>query len=109
MSDDQIKRPYQAKVFDPKYPVYATKDFRASGREIKAGQKFNWKQMSVSERKVRQLFDINLVNHGEKVAEEAVAEKAVAVDPAPSPKKAVAKKSKAETGTSKAKTGTSKS
>lgn len=83
-----MARPIPERTFDPTKPLIAVKEFTAGGRRFKAGDSFNWKQMSVSQRKVLNMFGVRLVDHPKPAVEvEKVIEKKVE-----EPKKAAAPK-----------------
>lgn len=50
-------------MFDPRADVYALKNFTAGGRRFKPGDKVDWRTMSVSERRVRQMAEMRLVSN----------------------------------------------
>lgn len=83
-----MARPIPERTFDTTKPLIATKEFTAGGRRFKVGDSFNWKKMSVSQRKAQNLFGVRLVDHPKPVVEaEKVVEKK-----AEEPKKAAAPK-----------------
>lgn len=68
------------RAFDPKRPLVARRHLVAAGRHFKIGDPFDWRRMSVDQRRVRQLFDAGKLMHTDEDAPE----------PAPEPVKAEA-------------------
>lgn len=56
-------RAYRERSFDSSKPVYVRKPFTANGHPMGVGQRFAWHQMAVSQRRVRQLFDMGKLRH----------------------------------------------
>lgn len=56
--------------FDPKKPLVARRDFVAAGRSFSQGDAFDWKRMSIAQRRVAQMFEANHVGHVDEQAEE---------------------------------------
>lgn len=50
------------RVFDPSKPLVVVKSFIANGRHYTQGQDFLWKQKSLDQRRVRQMFDARVVD-----------------------------------------------
>ena len=76
------------RVFNPKEPILARRAFSAAGRTFQPGDVFNWSRLSVSPRRVRQMYDAGMLMHSdEPVAEETVVETetvvATEIPPAP--------------------------
>lgn len=67
--------------FDPAKPLVVRRFFVAAGRHFKIGDDFDWRRMSVDQRRVKQLFDIGKLMHPAQ---------ATAQRPAPAPKAAPA-------------------
>lgn len=51
------------RTFDPKTPLTARREFIAAGRHYSVGDAFDWKRLSISQRRVLQMFEANLVGH----------------------------------------------
>jgi hypothetical protein len=67
------------RVFNPKEPILARRAFSAAGRTFQPGDVFNWSRLSVSPRRVRQMYDAGMLMHSdEPVAEETAADEPVA-------------------------------
>lgn len=49
--------------FNPRSPVYVTRVFKSSGRQYNVGDRFDWDQRAISQRRVRQLFDKRMLTH----------------------------------------------
>lgn len=54
--------------FDPSSPVVSRRQFTAGGRSYPKGTPFPWKRLSVSQRRVKQMYDSGLLAHGESEA-----------------------------------------
>lgn len=67
-----MAKAYKERVFDPSQPLVAAKPFTAAGRRFEVGAAFDWRKMAVDQRRVRNMFEIRLVDHpaGEEVAVE---------------------------------------
>lgn len=72
------KAKFQTEVFNPGLPVFVRREFRGSGRPWSIGDSFDWQTLSISQRRVSQLFQQRFLTH-----EQAEAEKPKA---APKPK-----------------------
>lgn len=59
------KAKFQTEVFNPKAPAYVRRTFRGSGREWLPGQSFDWGALSISQRRVSQLFQQRYLTHEE--------------------------------------------
>ena len=69
------------RVFNPKEPILARRAFSAAGRTFQPGDVFNWSRLSVSPRRVRQMYDAGMLMHSdEPVAEETAAETETVVE-----------------------------
>jgi len=49
--------------FDPAKPLVVRRFFVAAGRHFKIGDDFDWRRLSVDQRRVKQLFDIGKLMH----------------------------------------------
>lgn len=56
------------RAFDPKRPLVARRHLVAAGRHFKIGDPFDWRRMSVDQRRVRQLFDAGKLMHTDEDA-----------------------------------------
>lgn len=54
---------YQARVFDKNLPVYVRKPIKISGKLLLPGAYFDWKNMAVTDRRVRQMFEAGKLQH----------------------------------------------
>jgi hypothetical protein len=54
---------YQARVFDKNLPVYVRKPVKISGKLLLPGSFFDWKNMTITDRRVRQMFDAGSLQH----------------------------------------------
>jgi len=54
---------YQPKTFDIRQPFVAVRRFRSGNREYQFGEYFNWKKLSVAERRVKQLWDLRYIEN----------------------------------------------
>lgn len=66
--------------FDPALDVFARKYFTANGHRFQPGDKFDWRKMSVSQRRVMQMFESG------KIANTPSAKKKVSTEPKYTPK-----------------------
>jgi len=69
--------------FDATKPTFARRAFTANGHKFAPGKAFDWKSMSLSQRKAKTLFDSGHIGHQESappVVALAVEESPVAVD-----------------------------
>lgn len=73
------KTKFQTEVFNPKAPTYVRRSFRGSGREWLPGQSFDWGNLSISQRRVSQLFQQRYLTHEEPefTPEDEAADKAI--------------------------------
>lgn len=64
---------YQARVFDKNLPVYVRKTIKISGKLLLPGAFFDWRNLAVTDRRVRQMFEQGKLQHDfeEDVANEA--------------------------------------
>jgi hypothetical protein len=53
--------------FDIKREFVARKAFRTGNRKFTVGQRFPWKRMAVSERRVRQLYEAGWLTYPEEI------------------------------------------
>jgi hypothetical protein len=67
--------------FDPKKPLVARRDFVAAGRHYSVGDAFDWKRLSVAQRRVAQMFESNHVGHPDEQPEQEI----VDTTPPPAP------------------------
>jgi hypothetical protein len=51
--------------FDPAHPTFARKYFTASGRKFKPDDLFDWRKLSISQRRVMQMFEAGKLTHKE--------------------------------------------
>lgn len=51
------------RIFDPAKPLVARRFFVAAGRHFNPGDAFDWRRMSVDQRRVRLLFDAGKLDH----------------------------------------------
>ena len=51
------------RTFNPSEPVVVRRHFVAAGRHFKIGDDFDWKRMSVDQRRVRQLYEAGKLMH----------------------------------------------
>lgn len=54
---------YQARVFDKNLPVYVRKTVKISGKLLYPGVFFDWRNLAVTDRTVRQMFDQGKLHH----------------------------------------------
>lgn len=54
---------YQARVFDKNLPVYVRKPVKVSGRLLLPGAYFDWKNLAITDRRVRQMFEQGKLQH----------------------------------------------
>lgn len=52
-----------SREFSPASPVYVRRFFVAAGRHWNPGDLFNWQQLSVAQRRVKQLYDAGKLMH----------------------------------------------
>jgi hypothetical protein len=79
-----------SREFDPTRPTYARRKFIANGRRYAAGDLFDWRQVALSIRKAKQMFDSGHLGHQDKAPASApvvepVAVAAPVVEPAVAP------------------------
>lgn len=55
--------------FDPNKPVVVRRPFTGSGRHYSPGDPFPWRQLSVAQRRVKQLFDNGQLGHPDESPE----------------------------------------
>jgi hypothetical protein len=55
--------------FDATQPTYARRKFIANGRRYVPGDLFDWRRLSLTERKAKQMFDGGHLMHGEVTPE----------------------------------------
>jgi len=53
------------KTFEPSMPLLARRPFSINGRRYSPGDKFDWRKLSVSTRRVSQMFDAGKLMHPE--------------------------------------------
>jgi len=58
-----MARLIETPIFDPQKPLVAVRSFTSGGHRFKPGNAFPWKRLSVSQRRVRQMFELRLVRH----------------------------------------------
>ena len=79
-----------SREFDPTRPTYARRKFIANGRRYASGDLFDWRQVALSIRKAKQMFDSGHLGHQDKAPApapvvEPVAVAAPVVEPADTP------------------------
>jgi hypothetical protein len=52
-----------SREFDPTRPTYARRKFIANGRRYASGDLFDWRRVSLTERKAKQMFDSGHLGH----------------------------------------------
>jgi hypothetical protein len=56
------------RTFDPTKPLVVRRFFVAAGRHFNIGDAFDWRRMSVDQRRVRLLFEAGKLTHGPEVS-----------------------------------------
>lgn len=56
------------RTFDPKQPLLVRRAFSAAGRTFQQGDEFDWKRLSVAQRRVTQMFEAGYLMHSDEVA-----------------------------------------
>ena len=67
--------------FDPTRPVFARKYFVANGHKYVPGMELDWQRLSISQRRVKQMFDMGKLKHDDEV----IVEDEKPVESAPEP------------------------
>ena len=79
---------FSQQVFDPAKPMVARKTFKSNGHLIKANAPFDWRQMAISQRKAKILFETGYLMHPKPKGETKVAHKTTTVKSRPLTQKA---------------------
>lgn len=58
-----MARLHKSPSFDPNKPVYVRRSFRGDGRYWPIGARFNWKHLTVNDRRVAQLYSAGRLTH----------------------------------------------
>jgi len=57
------KNHYVREVFNPKLPLFVKKSFKGAGRSFLPGQRFDWKRLSMNQRRVMLMFEQRYLTH----------------------------------------------
>ena len=68
-----------SREFDPTRPTYARRKFIANGRRYASGDLFDWRQVALSVRKAKQMFDSGHLGHQDEAPAPAPVVEPVAV------------------------------
>lgn len=80
-----------SREFNPTAPVVVRRFFVAAGRHWNPGDLFNWRQISVSQRRVKQLFDAGKLMHADGIKSDwkGLQAREAAAAPTPTPEPAI--------------------
>lgn len=78
-----MARRFERTPFDPNRPVFARKPFTSGGRKLLPGDRLDWKRLSISQRRIRQMYDGGYLIHKDEEPQPAPEPAPLLDDPKP--------------------------